>query len=405
MRGVVTRIIPKGYNGIMLSGSEPWVDSPIINNYPTIYTKVVEFPNIALASDVEENDGSMEVYNTLAEVQNALTEASRNEFNENEIDKPTVSIECQMVLLQNTAEYKDYANLESVTLGDTVHLKHRRLGIESTARIVSLSWDCIRKAVTDVSIGAISANIMDRIASSVTATEKALTKDGNVLASQINGIINGANARIIAQASSAGTQKEKVILFEDLDPESETFGAMALGTTGFVISDTRNATNTDWIWSTFGTGKGFSADLITAGTLSAINIIGSIISGSTIISEDGANKTTITSGKINTKYEFGTYRYSGELGGIGLVVKLYDSNTGNETETQITNAIILKSTNNNKGVLMTPSSISVEKPDGSKTTISSSQITIAKDDSNYVYVGTDNIYVVKNGSIVWRAIS
>ena len=30
---VVTRIIPVGYDGIMLEGNAPWVDSPLINKY------------------------------------------------------------------------------------------------------------------------------------------------------------------------------------------------------------------------------------------------------------------------------------------------------------------------------------------------------------------------------------
>lgn len=294
---IVTRIVPQSYNG-HIDKSNPYVDSPNINLYPTPYTRVVEFPTLALASDVEGQDASeFTTYATLTELYTAMRQESMRQF-ESGLDKPTVTLECDLVLLSNTKEYKDYASLEAVTLGDTVTLKHARLGINTTARIVELTWDCIRKAVTHVTIGDVAENIMNRIASSVVATEHALTRNGNVKAENINGVIDGANARIIAQARNVQAQQEKIILFEDLDPDSETYGAMALGTTGFMISDTRNSSDTDWVWSTFGTGKGFSADLIVAGTLSAINIIGSVISGGTINGTD-ISGTTITGSTIN----------------------------------------------------------------------------------------------------------
>lgn len=64
------------------------------------------------------------------------------------------------------------------------------------------------------------------------------------------------------------------MLFEDLNPDSPTFGAMCLGSMGFEIASKRTADGKDWIWSTFGTGKGFFADYIIAGTMLADRIYG-----------------------------------------------------------------------------------------------------------------------------------
>lgn len=293
---VVTRIAPTAYNGRKLS--TVFVDSPLISAYPTIKTKVMDFPQYVLKEDLDGDpqEGQI-VCNAQADLDAALRQACMEQFT-NGLDKPQVTIEVQMIMLQNTEEYRDLKDLETVSLGDTVHCRHSRLGIETDARIVALTWDCIRKSVEAVTIGTIQKNIMDRIATAVQATEKALTPEGTVIASNVQGIIDGANARIIAQARDAESQREKVMLFEDLNPSSPTFGAMAIGTTGFVISDTRNSSDTDWVWSTFGTGKGFSADLIVAGTLSAINIIGSVITGGTITGTD-ISGTTITGSTIN----------------------------------------------------------------------------------------------------------
>ena len=40
MEKVATRIIPMAYNGYMLEGDKPWVDSPNLNKYEIVYTKI-----------------------------------------------------------------------------------------------------------------------------------------------------------------------------------------------------------------------------------------------------------------------------------------------------------------------------------------------------------------------------
>ena len=313
MDGVITRIVPKAFNGRTLPGATPWVDSPLIGSYPTIRTQVVEYPDIRFVEDITGGeDESVVVCQTLTQLHTKLREAALKTFTDG-ADKPSVSIEADIVSLKNTEEYKDLKNLEEVSLGDTVHCYHSRLGITSEARVISLTWDAITETVEEVTIGQPEPSFIQRVAMSVNATEKALTRGGTVKAGSINGIIDGANARVKAQASGTQAQKEKVILFEDLDPASPTFGAMALGTTGFMISDTRNAEGTDWEWSTFGTGAGFSADLIVAGTLQAINILGSAITGGTITG------TSITGGSVT-----GSVIRAGGAGNAG-VIEVYNA--------------------------------------------------------------------------------
>ena len=285
---VVTRIVPQAFNGRMLSGTPKWVDSPIIGAYPVVFTKVIKFENIVLKSDLEGDDTSGKI---ICNNQNELNTALRNACNEeyaNGIDKPSVSIAVDMVLLANTEEYGDYARLERVGLGDTVHLKHSRLEITAEARVVGLVYDSIRDQVINVVIGQAAPNIMNNLSSTMNAVEKAITPEGNVVANRIQGFIDASLAQLRLQNNIAERQDVRAILFEDLDPNSPTYGAMSLGTQGFQISRERAADGQDWVWTTFGTAGGFNADLITAGTLNAININGSVIIGGTI------NGTTIT---------------------------------------------------------------------------------------------------------------
>ncbi|HEY5576016.1 MAG TPA: hypothetical protein VIK34_04780 [Clostridiaceae bacterium] len=66
-------------------------------------------------------------------------------------------------------------------------------------------------------------------------------------------------------ADTAEKQLTTAILFEDKEPGSPSYGAMALGTQGFMIADA--IVNDEWDWRTFGNGKGFTADLIVLGHL------------------------------------------------------------------------------------------------------------------------------------------
>lgn len=56
--------------------------------------------------------------------------------------------------------------------------------------------------------------------------------------------------------------------------KSSMVGEKAVGTLGFEIAGERTEDGKGWKWSTFGTGKGFYADFIVAGTMLADRIKG-----------------------------------------------------------------------------------------------------------------------------------
>lgn len=314
---VVTRIIPQAFNGRLITGTS-YVDSPLIDAYPTIKTKLIEYQDIVLASDDEGGDTEGKIIcETQEELNQALIDRANEEF-ENGIDKPRVTIAIDLVLLENTEEYKEFKGLETIRLGDTIHCNHSRLGITTDARVVGITYDCIRKMTTAVTIGDVEANIMDRISSVVTASEKAIKKDGTVLAEQIEGIVNSMKAQLRLQNTVAERQDVRAILFEDLDPNSSLYGAMSLGTQGFQIANERLPDDSDWKWTTFGTAQGFSADLIVAGILNAITI-----TGSTLLSE-------WSNGEVGLKIQGGRlYLYSSDGTRRGFLTGASNSSSPN----------------------------------------------------------------------------
>lgn len=263
---MATRIIPLAYNGYMLEGAKPWVDSPDINHYSKIYIKTMQFEDVKLKQDCSENETG---YDTLEELRAALISRVKKEYN-NGIDKPTLTYEVDMIDLSQYEEYKDLAELEKIHLGDKVTCKNERLNINTVQEAVKLTYDCISRRVTSVTLSTVESNYLKDISSVINKTNKAVNSDGTVKGENIVGTIDLMQSKLRAIHRIASKQEERAILFEDIDPHSDTYGAMALGTTGFMIASQKDQ-NGEWVYKTFGTGEGFLADCIIAGVMYSQN--------------------------------------------------------------------------------------------------------------------------------------
>lgn len=267
MSGVVTRIYPKAFNGHALSGSG-YVDSPNIDTYPVAMCSELQFEDVKMREDAQEDDekNGVVICDTQAELDNALIQKCRDQFTTG-IDKPKVSISADMILLQDTDQYKDYKVLESVSLGDTIHCKHSKLGIVTDARVIALEYDCIQKRVTSVELGDFKNDYFDRVTSSTGKVESIINPDGTIMAEKVQGILNGIYTQLKLQSTVAQKVKGRAFTVEDLDPDSDLFGCMTWGTQGLQLATRRTADGKDWDWTTAVTARGILADAIIAGIL------------------------------------------------------------------------------------------------------------------------------------------
>ena len=94
------------------------------------------------------------------------------------------------------------------------------------------------------------------------------------------------------------------MLFEDRVEGSPTFGCMCIGTMGFEIADSFKPGTEEWDFRTFGTGAGFVADCIVAGTLRAI----------VLESMDGSCRINLADGIVNIA--------KGIIKGLGMEINL-----------------------------------------------------------------------------------
>lgn len=268
MSDVVTRIVPVAYNGRTMSGNTPWVDSENIDKYAKKYIREVKFEDVKLAedaSDSEEED--VIICADQAALDAALTKKCEDMYAAG-ADLPAVTIEVTMIDLAKTEQYKDVEDLVSVGLGDTVRCYNYKLGITTDARVIKLTWDCIRNQAGEMTLGDYEYNYFSELTSSLQAVSQIIGPGNTVVAERVAGVLNAINTQLRYQKNVAQKQDVRAILFEDTDPDSTTYGAMCLGTQGFQIADSRTADGKDWDWTTAFTAKGGYANTLITGLLS-----------------------------------------------------------------------------------------------------------------------------------------
>ena len=275
MSDVVTRIIPVAYNGRMISGEAPWVDSENINTYVKKYIREVKFEDVKLSEDADSSTASESdiICQTQTELNAALTQKCEAMYAAG-ADLPAVTIKVNMVDLEHTEQYKDFTALVKIALGDTVHCRNIKLGITTEARVISLKWDCIRNQSVEMTLGDYEYNYFEELTSNMQAVNQIIGPGNTVIAERVSGVLNAINTQLRYQKNVAQKQDVRAILFEDTDLDSPTYGAMCIGTQGFQIADTRTADGRDWNWKTAFTAKGGYADVIIAGFMLADRIHG-----------------------------------------------------------------------------------------------------------------------------------
>ena len=267
---IVTRGKPKAFNGRKLP--EIYVDSPLIDKYRIIYEDFIDMDDLKLKEDTQDGEGF--------DTEEELYEAMRNRMKElydGGLDKPTVSGNVKVAALENTEKYKYVRGLANIGLGDVVHINCKNIGADIQSRCIGYDWDILTQKYDNVIIGDEVKNYFQNNSITNNKVDKILNKDGTVNAVEIVGILNAINVQMRAMKDIAQKQNVRAMLCEDLDPNSPTYGAMCWGTMGFMIASERTQDNKDWNWRTFGTGKGFFADLIVAGTMLADRIRGGVL--------------------------------------------------------------------------------------------------------------------------------
>ncbi len=152
---VVTRIQPCGKNAdtngnLWLNDRSDCIDSPKIDDYPVIRSQKIDYD--VTFNSKEATDASKNTYHTKQEAWNALRAAAQADFDAG-CDEPSYGMEVDFVLLENTAEYQDYARLQAVHLFDTVTVIDELIGLTAKLRVTAYTWNVLSEQYESVTLG------------------------------------------------------------------------------------------------------------------------------------------------------------------------------------------------------------------------------------------------------------
>lgn len=205
---MATRIMPQGYDGLLLP--EKYVDSPLINSYPTPKIKKIEFSDVKY--DVEDESA----YHTLEEAYTELRRLANEQYSLG-ADKPSINIKIDWIELSKTNEYKNYSNLEKVNLGDTITSYLFNMNFET--RVIKITYnpltDVIEKyeiGTPKVSIGTSMNNIKREVESIDTASilNEAKEDATNLITTAMGGYIYKTQSELYIMDTNDPTTAQNV---------------------------------------------------------------------------------------------------------------------------------------------------------------------------------------------------
>lgn len=182
---VVTRIMPKGFDGLLLP--EKYVDSPYLASYAFPKIQMVDYGDIKAA--IGENADAEDAV-PLDEAYELLRAAATFEFSVNQIDVPRANYKVEFAPLAETEEYKDYKSLETVLIGDTVTVIHGDDGLQIAAKVISYKYDPMAKKYISIELG----NYQEKF-SSTAAKVQDLENNVGQLESTVNSVQLSADGK------------------------------------------------------------------------------------------------------------------------------------------------------------------------------------------------------------------
>lgn len=253
---VATRIIPTGYNGIMLDGSTPWVDSPLIKKYTKPKMRVINFDDVK----VKESETDEEGFSTIEEARTELIRRC-NKLYEEGIDKPGVNYKIDMINLANTTAYKDYIKLVTVNEGDTVTCYIPGLDIDVKARVIDYEKDLMTGEYISLELGNAQYNFFNEQVDIKNKIDRVVDQNGNLVGEKIKGFINSQNAMIKAIRDIAELQDVRAMELADCIEESPNYGSTLLASNGIALAGCRTPDGR-WVYTTAISPRGINCNLL-----------------------------------------------------------------------------------------------------------------------------------------------
>lgn len=297
---LVTRAKGKGFNGI--EGN--FIDSDLINHYNRTYTSVIEYSDVKVKDEYNE-DG----FETEEEAKAELDSRIRKEFEENHIDQIKASYSINFIQLEKTEEYKSYQVAERAFIGDIVRVYIPKHDVDINVRVMKKKYDVLAQKTNEITL----SNFIIAKPPTIKDVYESLE---SIKSENISSLQHAKE--YASELIKSGLKNSYVIVRED----------------EIIIGDTKDINTMVNVWRFNKNGLGFSstgyygefglamtmngaivADFITVGVLNA-----ALIKAGILRSENGLSWLDM---------ENGTFNFANKIvyDGTSLVIKLSDGQT------------------------------------------------------------------------------
>lgn len=154
LTNVATRIIPRGSDkdGKPLYLPEKYIDSEQhIDDYPTVKWCMLEVKDAKEKTSGDDKRSKEECYAL-------MREAAAKAFEEG-CDLPDVTLNVDFIDCADTDEYSQYKLLDSISIGDTVRVIAKRVGVSVAMRMTQYTYNCLTKQYEKMTLGTLDATI------------------------------------------------------------------------------------------------------------------------------------------------------------------------------------------------------------------------------------------------------
>ncbi|XIL65355.1 phage tail protein [Enterococcus faecium] len=250
-----------------------------VDDYPAGYVSFVDFKD--KATDVA-----------------TLREAAKDWLKTNiDKQKPQVSGSIELVPLRHQRGYEKFVDLEKVSMGDGVDVYHPQLKVNMSARIVEYTFNVLTNSYDKLVVGNGKTNFLENTENNVSnLINDAIDqlKNGGEISDLINDIVDHQTDMITGQNGGYVLLDPKEapsrILIMDTPDKNTARNVLQINNAGIGFSKTGINGTYETAWTLDG---GFNASFITAG-----EIVGITIRGTTLISDGTDYRTSIANGKM-----------------------------------------------------------------------------------------------------------
>ena len=221
------------------------------DNFTKCYPSNITYDKIKLKEDAGESETEdITVCDTYEQLNEELEKAVKNDFEENELDVPTITYDVDFTDLTALSKYAGYESLITLCLGDSCYVYNEDLKIETVARVQQITYDGINEVVTGIVLGDYAVNYFTTQADYGRTLEKVLDVDnGGVKAETVKGVIDGQKSQVVCSLNAENQNGTRIVKVENTQ-KTDKYGALALGSDGLQATIKRLEKTTDgWDWT------------------------------------------------------------------------------------------------------------------------------------------------------------